>query len=81
VGAATRDDVFSQSIHGGESPKQLAKALHWVGASGYQLVGMTDGKTALDGNELVAITRPVREQRPGTMTEHTMRITITYCGR
>ena len=36
--------------------------LDHVGASGYQLVGMTVGKTALGGNELVAITRRVREQ-------------------
>ena len=62
MGAETRDDVVGRSIRGGESPKQLAKALHWVGAAGYQLVGMTVGKTALGGNELVAITRRVREQ-------------------
>ena len=40
----------------------LQKELALVGASGYQLVGMTVGKTALGGNELVAITRRVREQ-------------------
>jgi hypothetical protein len=40
----------------------LQKELAQVGASGYQLVGMTVGKTALGGNELVAITRRVREQ-------------------
>lgn len=40
----------------------LQKELALVGASGYQLVGITVGKTALGGNELVAITRRVREQ-------------------
>jgi hypothetical protein len=40
----------------------LQKELAQVGASGYQLVGMTVGKTALGGNELVAITRRVKEQ-------------------
>ncbi len=40
----------------------LQKELAQVGASGYQLVGMTVGKTALGGNELVAITRRVTEQ-------------------
>ena len=40
----------------------LQKELAQVGAAGYQLVGMTVGKTALGGNELVAITRRVWEQ-------------------
>ncbi len=40
----------------------LQKELLQAGAAGYQIVGMTVGKTALGGNELVAITRRVREQ-------------------
>jgi hypothetical protein len=40
----------------------LQKELVPVGAAGYQIVGMTVGKTAMGGNELVAITRRVREQ-------------------
>ena len=40
----------------------LHKELLQVGAAGYQLVGMTVGKTALGGTELVAITRRVRAQ-------------------
>lgn len=40
----------------------LQKELLQVGAAGYQIVGMTVGKTALGGNELVAITRRVRAQ-------------------
>jgi hypothetical protein len=40
----------------------LEKELLQVGAAGYQLVGMTVGKTALGGNELVAITRRSRAQ-------------------
>jgi hypothetical protein len=35
----------------------LQKELAQVGAAGYQIVGMTVGKTAAGGNELVAITR------------------------
>ena len=40
----------------------LQKELAQVGSAGYQIVGMTVGKTALGGNELVAITRRVRAQ-------------------
>ena len=40
----------------------LQKELVQAGAAGYQIVGMTVGKTALGGNELVAITRRVRAQ-------------------
>jgi hypothetical protein len=40
----------------------LQKELAQIGAAGYQIVGMTVGKTATGGNELVAITRRVREQ-------------------
>jgi hypothetical protein len=40
----------------------LQKELAQVGAAGYQIVGVTVGKTALGGNELVAITRRVRAQ-------------------
>jgi hypothetical protein len=40
----------------------LQKELAQAGAAGYQIVGMTVGKTALGGNELVAITRRVRAQ-------------------
>jgi hypothetical protein len=40
----------------------LQKELAQAGAAGYQIVGMTVGKTALGGNELVAITRRVRGQ-------------------
>jgi hypothetical protein len=40
----------------------LQKELAQVGAAGYQIVGMTVGKTALGGNELVAITRRVQAQ-------------------
>jgi hypothetical protein len=40
----------------------LQKELLQAGAAGYQIVGMTVGKTALGGNELVAITRRVRAQ-------------------
>src|SRR5262249_39704626 len=35
----------------------LQKELVQVGAAGYQIVGMTVGKTAMGGNELVAIAR------------------------
>lgn len=38
----------------------LAKELEQVGAAGYEIVGMTVGKTALGGNELVAITARAR---------------------
>ena len=40
----------------------LQKELAQAGSAGYQIVGMTVGKTALGGNELVAITRRVRAQ-------------------
>ena len=40
----------------------LQKELVQAGAAGYQIVGMTVGKTALGGSELVAITRRVRAQ-------------------
>ncbi len=40
----------------------LQKELLQAGAAGYQIVGMTVAKTALGGNELVAITRRVRAQ-------------------
>lgn len=40
----------------------LQKELAQAGAAGFQIVGMTVGKTALGGNELVAITRRVRAQ-------------------
>ena len=40
----------------------LQKELAQAGAAGYQIVGMTVGKTALGGNELVAITRRVSAQ-------------------
>jgi hypothetical protein len=40
----------------------LQKELVQAGAGGYQIVGMTVGKTALGGSELVAITRRVRAQ-------------------
>jgi hypothetical protein len=40
----------------------LQKELAQAGAGGYQIVGMTVGKTALGGNELVAITRRARAQ-------------------
>jgi hypothetical protein len=35
----------------------LEKELLEAGAAGYEVIGMTVGKTALGGNELVAITR------------------------
>jgi hypothetical protein len=40
----------------------LQKELGQAGAAGYQLVGMTVGKTALGGSERVAITRRGKEQ-------------------
>jgi len=40
----------------------LQKELAQAGAAGFQIVGITVGKTALGGNELVAITRHVRAQ-------------------
>jgi hypothetical protein len=40
----------------------LQKELVQAGAGGYQIVGMTVGKTALGASELVAITRRVRAQ-------------------
>jgi hypothetical protein len=40
----------------------LQKELAQAGAAGYQIVGMAVGKTALGGNELVAITRRSRAQ-------------------
>ena len=39
-------------------------------AAGYQLVGMTVGKTALGGNELVAITRRVTDRDREFLTRH-----------
>jgi hypothetical protein len=42
--------------------RTLQKELAQGGAAGYQVVGMTVGKTALGGNELVAITRRPRAQ-------------------
>ena len=41
----------------------LEKELFQAGAGGYQIVGLTVGKTALGGNELVAITRRARAQQ------------------
>ena len=38
----------------------LEKELQQAGAAGYEVVGMTVGKTAFGGNELVAITRRAR---------------------
>jgi hypothetical protein len=38
----------------------LQKELAQAGAAGYQIVGMTVGKTAAGGNELVAITKRIR---------------------
>lgn len=40
----------------------LQKELEQAGAAGYRIAGMTVGKTALGGNELVAITRRARAQ-------------------
>jgi hypothetical protein len=39
----------------------LQKELAQAGAAGYQIVGMTVGKTAAGGNELVAITKRLRK--------------------
>jgi len=38
----------------------LQKQLQEAGASGYEILGMTVGKTAIGGNELVAIARGTR---------------------
>jgi hypothetical protein len=38
----------------------LEKELRTAGEGGYEVVGMTVGKTALGGSELVAITRRAR---------------------
>jgi hypothetical protein len=40
----------------------LQKELLQAGVAGYEIVGMTVGKTAMGGNELVAITRRARAQ-------------------
>jgi hypothetical protein len=40
----------------------LQKELSQAGAAGYQILGLTVGKTAMGGNELVAITRRSRAQ-------------------
>jgi hypothetical protein len=39
----------------------LQKELLEAGSAGYQIVGMTVAKTAMGGNELVSITRRVRQ--------------------
>jgi hypothetical protein len=60
-GEASKDRVDYRLVATSKT-STLQKELAQVGAAGYQIVGMTVGKTALGGNELVAITRRARAQ-------------------
>ena len=60
-GAAPKDRVDYRLVATSKTGT-LQKELAQVGAAGYQIVGMTVGKTALGGSELVAITRRVQAQ-------------------
>ncbi len=59
--AAAKDRVDYRLVATSKT-STLQKELAQVGTAGYQVVGMTVAKTALGGNELVAITRRVRAQ-------------------
>jgi hypothetical protein len=58
-GAAPRDRIDYRLV-GTSKTGTLEKELQQAGAAGYEVVGMTVGKTAFGGNELVAITRRPR---------------------
>ena len=60
-GAAAKESVDYRLVATSKT-STLAKELQQAGAAGYQIVGMTVGKTALGGNQLVAITRRVQAQ-------------------
>ena len=60
-GAAAKERVDYRLVATSKT-STLEKELQQAGAAGYQIVGMTVGKTALGGNELVAITRRVQAQ-------------------
>ena len=60
-GAAPKERVDYRLVATSKT-STLQKELVQAGAAGYQIVGMTVGKTALGGNELVAITRRVSAQ-------------------
>jgi hypothetical protein len=60
-GAAPKERVDYRLVATSKT-STLQKELVQTGAAGYQIVGMTVGKTALGGNELVAITRRVNAQ-------------------
>ena len=60
-GEAAKDRVDYRLVATSKT-STLQKELVQAGAAGYQIVGMTVAKTALGGNELVAITRRVRAQ-------------------
>ena len=60
-GAAAKDSIDYRLVATSKTAT-LQTELAQVGAAGYQVVGMTVGKTALGGSELVAITRRVKEQ-------------------
>jgi ABC-type uncharacterized transport system YnjBCD substrate-binding protein len=59
--AASKDRVDYRLVATSKT-STLQKELAQVGSAGYQIVGMTVAKTALGGNEVVAITRRVRAQ-------------------
>jgi len=58
-GSAPRDQIDYRLVATSKTGT-LEKELQQAGAAGYEVVGMTVGKTAFGGNELVAITRRAR---------------------
>jgi hypothetical protein len=58
-GAALKDQIDYRLVATSKT-STLGKELQQAGAAGYAVVGMTVGKTAFGGNELVAITRRAR---------------------
>ena len=58
-GAEPRDQIDYRLVATSKTGT-LKKELQQAGAAGYEVVGMTVGKTAFGGNELVAITRRAR---------------------
>jgi hypothetical protein len=58
-GAEPRDQIDYRLVATSKTGT-LEKELQQAGAAGYEVVGMTVGKTAFGGNELVAITRRAR---------------------
>jgi hypothetical protein len=54
---ADRADVYEYKLLATTKTSTMEKELEQAGTLGYQALGMTVGKTALGGNELVVITR------------------------